>query len=61
MTGSDDSSLLSELGDALEDACQPTNDMRIVQGRDRVLVLPRAPVLAHLEAVASETLDLSDY
>jgi hypothetical protein len=53
--------LLDELRDALQAACQPTSAERIVRGRERVLALPRAQVLANLERVAAEVLDLSDY
>src|SRR5262249_52691036 len=46
---------------AVQLACQPTNAGRIVAGRNQVLAMPRPWVLAHIERVASEALDLSDY
>lgn len=53
--------VLEELRDALRAACQPSSAGRIVRGRERVHALPREQVLANLEAVAAEVLDLSDY
>lgn len=52
---------VEELRSSLEWACQPQNASLIVQGRSRVLALPREWVLEHIEQVAIAALDLSDY
>lgn len=59
--GPGDRELLERLRDAVALACTPQNAWRIEQGRERVLALPRETVLRHLQAVAAQTLDLSDY
>ncbi|MBX6316507.1 MAG: hypothetical protein IRY99_26880 [Isosphaeraceae bacterium] len=56
MTPSED-----ELRSGLELACQPQNAGLIVQGRSRVLALPRRWVLEHIEPLAIAVLNLSDY
>jgi hypothetical protein len=48
------------LRSALQSACQPTDDLQIVEGRKKVLLLPRRWVLRHVEAAASACLDLDD-
>jgi len=56
MTPSED-----ELRSSLELACQPQNVGLIVQGRSRVLALPREWVVEHIEPLAISVLNLSDY
>ena len=46
---------------AVQDACQPTYVPKIVQGREAVLALPRDWVIANIERVASNGLDLANY
>lgn len=46
---------------AVELACQSQNVGRITAGRSRVLEMPRDWVLHCIEAVAIESLNLSDY
>ena len=52
---------LNDLRDALRQACQQTDSGAIVQGRQRVLDMPRAWVLTNVFPVAEETLDLADF
>jgi hypothetical protein len=52
---------LDALRAAVQLACQPQVAGRIVAGRKQVLAMPRAWVLAHIERVAAEALDLADY
>lgn len=52
---------INDLRSSLELACQPQNAGLIVQGRSRVLALPREWVLEHIEPVATAVLNLSDY
>ena len=52
---------LDDLRAAIQLACQPQNTGLIVAGRERVLAMPREWVLQHLERIALESLDLSDY
>jgi hypothetical protein len=52
---------LDALRAAVQLACQPQNAWRIVAGRNQVLVMPRDWVMAHVEEVAAESLDLCDY
>lgn len=54
-------SAVDELRSCLELACRPQNASLIVQGRSRVLALPREWVLDHIEQVAVAALDLADY
>ena len=51
---------LDALRAAVQLACQPQNAGRIVAGRNQVLAMPRAWVLARVEQVAAESLDTSD-
>lgn len=51
---------MERLRAAVSLACTPQNAHRIVQGREAVLALPRDWVLQHLQAVATQVLDLSD-
>ena len=51
---------INDLRSNLELACQPQNAGLIVQGRSRVLALPREWVLEHIEPVATAALNLSD-
>src|SRR5687767_13163541 len=52
---------MEDLRAAVQRACQPSYVPYIVEGRDRVLAMPRSWVLAHIEGVAKESLDLEDY
>jgi hypothetical protein len=52
---------LSKLKEGLLLACQPTGITLILQGREQVLALPREFVLANIESLAANSLDLSDY
>jgi hypothetical protein len=52
---------LDALRAAVQLACQPQNAGRILAGRQQVLAMSRSWVLQHVEAVAAEALDLSDY
>jgi hypothetical protein len=51
---------LDALREAVQLACQAQNVGRILAGRRGVLDMPRPWVLAHVERVAAEALDLSD-
>jgi hypothetical protein len=53
--------LLDSLKDALQKACQPTYVPYILEGRKRVLAMPLPWVISNIEAVARESLNLSDY
>ena len=52
---------LDALRSAIQLACRPQNAGRILAGRQQVLGMPRAWVLEKIEAMATESLDLSDY
>lgn len=52
---------LDALRSAVRLACQSQNAHRIVAGRNKVLGMSRAWVMAHVERVATESLDLADY
>ena len=52
---------MNDLRAAIHRACQPTTARYIVDGRDRVAAMPRQWVLANIEAVARDCLDLGDY
>lgn len=56
-----DHALMERLRAAVGLACTPQNTHRIAQGRADVLALPREWVLRHLQPVATQVLDLSDY
>lgn len=56
----DSESSIDALRASVELACQPQNAHRIVAGREQVLAMPRAWVLANIEQVAAEVLDWSD-
>jgi hypothetical protein len=51
---------LDALKDAVSLACQPSYVPKITRGRAEVLAMPRAWVLAHIEQVAYENLNLTD-
>ncbi|HEY7330174.1 MAG TPA: hypothetical protein VH592_21230 [Gemmataceae bacterium] len=51
---------LDALKAAVSLACEPSSVPRITQGRAEVLAMPRSWVLALIEQVAYETLDLTD-
>ena len=53
--------ILDAFRSAVRLACKPSNVGRIVAGRQQVLGMPRPWVLEHIEPVAAEVLELSDY
>lgn len=53
--------LLLELKEGLLLACQPSGITLIIQGRQRVLALPREYVLKHIEPLAAQLIDITDY
>jgi hypothetical protein len=52
---------VKELSDAVRRACQPTFSPYIIEGRKRILAMPRKWVSNHIVKVAEVDLNLSDY
>jgi hypothetical protein len=52
---------IADLRDAIQLACQPQNAWRIEAGRKKILAMPRLWVIEHIEQVANDAIDLSDY
>lgn len=51
---------IDELRDGVELACQAAYVPRLMEGRSKVLTMPREWTLEHIEAVAKSALNLSD-